>query len=634
MSSTAASTVSLTSHCLCKAHTFKTQVPKSKLPLPAPICHCWSCRHVTGALYTSDVRWPEPRANVDVSNLNAFSFSPRVNLLFCPTCSTPMFWEMLGEPGHPLGIFTGTLTNDEVAPFRFIEQSFVADTIDGGASVWLQRANGDGPECKRFKLEASDNAPEDALSGDWPPADELTGFEKKTGDSIPIRCKCKGVDLVLKRGDYSDVAKENLPWNVDPNTHKLSTVFCGCDSCRLQGGIDMWYWTFIAMKHLSAAQGDVPFPASKHELKAAIDRKDPVVGSLAYFASATRAGVLRFFCSTCSATVFFGQDDRPEILDVAVGLFDAPEGARAEGFLSWSFGEVDFKEDADGGWRAQHFDAVEKEAERWRVARGYPKNPMRVGDDTAQEELGARQQRSRHADRREIPMSIVTEASNTLCYDQASLALDLHVLSRFASRARVLAHGVRFMPHYSTARAPLVCLDCVRSRYFSCRRGLCLSGNWVVVAPFRRETNPALLSSRLALFADPLLSTNVKMAPAAKCPLAREELLQHARSPQLRGPPMPTDCTRRSDLVDRIEPELSPALSSERSTTAAIVARSRKLTVRTLRSEAPAMLPTLEFAQILGALLVVEPHQHHTVPHSVCMALEDHQPSTMATAGS
>jgi hypothetical protein len=128
---------------------------------------------------------------------------------------------------------------------------------------------------------------------------------------------------------------------------------------------------------MSAAQIDVPFPKSSHELKAFVDRKEPAIGSLAYYASST--GVLRFFCSTCSATFFFAEDKRPDLLDVSVGLLDAPDGARAEGFLSWSLGKIDFKDDAHGGWRAGLFDRVEEECEKWRVARSYPKNWRRLG---------------------------------------------------------------------------------------------------------------------------------------------------------------------------------------------------------------------------------------------------------------
>lgn len=382
MASVNASTVTLTSHCLCKANIFTTQILKSELPLPtAPICHCWSCRHVTGCLYTAHVRWPEPREKVDTSKLKAFAFTRGSNLLFCPTCSTPIFWESPKEPSRPLRVNTGTLVNDEAILVKFMKQNFIGDTADGGASVWLQLANEGESERARFKPRADGDAGGEVVSDDWPPAESLAGFEKKTGESVAIRCKCRGVDLVLKRGSYDRVAKDQLPWNVDPYTHKLSTVLCGCDSCRLQGGTDVFYWASVAMEHLSAAQTDAPFPTSKQELKESVDRRDPAIGSLAYYTSATKAGVVRFFCNTCSATVFFSEKERPGSLDVSVGLLDAPEGARAEGFLSWAFGEIDFKQDANGGWRAQHFDAVEKDSEKWRIARGYPKNWKRLGEE-------------------------------------------------------------------------------------------------------------------------------------------------------------------------------------------------------------------------------------------------------------
>lgn len=77
--------VTLTANCLCKANIFTTQVAKSKLPLEGWACHCDSCRHVTGALYSQDAPWPEKRANVDVSGLKAYNFSPKYDVLFCPT---------------------------------------------------------------------------------------------------------------------------------------------------------------------------------------------------------------------------------------------------------------------------------------------------------------------------------------------------------------------------------------------------------------------------------------------------------------------------------------------------------------------------------------------------------------------
>ena len=44
-------------------------------------------------------------------------------------------------------------------------------------------------------------------------------------------------------------------------------------------------------------------------------------------------GVTRYFCNTCGATIFWTGESRPQLIDVAVGILDAEEGARAESWL-------------------------------------------------------------------------------------------------------------------------------------------------------------------------------------------------------------------------------------------------------------------------------------------------------------
>ena len=61
-------------------------------------------------------------------------------------------------------------------------------------------------------------------------------------------------------------------------------------------------------------------------------------------------GVTRTFCSQCGANVFWHGDEdtfgRKHLVDVAVGLLDAPSGARAEEMLAWWTGRVSFEEHA------------------------------------------------------------------------------------------------------------------------------------------------------------------------------------------------------------------------------------------------------------------------------------------------
>lgn len=380
-----AGTTTLTIHCLCKAHVFTTEVARSELPLPAYACHCDSCRHVTGALYSLGLYWPEPAANVDTSRLKSNAFSETFAALFCGTCSTPMFFKHVHDTNAQLGIFTGTLKNDEGNLIKFAYHIFVGDTKDGGATVWLRKPNADGTEVKRYK-DSSQGETKQETAFEWPITSSLTGYEKKLEDAIPIRCKCKGVDFVLHRGNYDNKQKEELPWSIDPKTHKLLAIFCACDSCRLFSGNDISYWCYTELKHISFSEAEgtkgQSFPRDSKELKAMVDARDPAMGTLAYHASSP--DVQRYFCSSCAACIFYASDDRPEIVDVAIGVLEASDGARAEGFLSWSFGEVENIDDTKGGWREPLMKRVEEESERWREERAYPKCWRRVQREEAE----------------------------------------------------------------------------------------------------------------------------------------------------------------------------------------------------------------------------------------------------------
>lgn len=377
--------VTLTAHCLCKAHTFTTQVPASKLPLPVTACHCDSCRHVTGALYSIDTQWPAPRSSVDTSALNRYAFSSRIHVLFCGTCSTPMFFDHQQNSKEELGVFTGALKNDEGDLVRLTNHIFVGDTIDGGSTMWLRRPNADGTEAKRFKNTSRGDKVEE-YTFDWPPVESLTRYEAKKENSLPIRCKCKGIDFVLYRGNYTDKKREELPWFIDPTTHKLLGGFCACDSCRLSSGIDIFNWTYAGLENISypesTSEAGPAFPNSTSELKALVDAKDPRMGTLAYYSSSP--DVQRYFCSNCSACVFYAVDDRPEIVDVAIGVLESSDGARAEDFVSWAFGKVGSSEDTKGGWREPFIQRVEEECEQWREKRGYPKNWRRIEREAAE----------------------------------------------------------------------------------------------------------------------------------------------------------------------------------------------------------------------------------------------------------
>ncbi|KAF2727023.1 hypothetical protein EJ04DRAFT_506380 [Polyplosphaeria fusca] len=342
----------LTARCLCNAHVYSTKVPNSNLPLKASACHCNSCRHNLGTLYHIGTPWPEPYANVDTSSLKTYSFTPNYNIRFCGTCSTPMFFEGAKEP-HFLQVLTGTIDNVPGDIIKITRNIFIGDTLDGGASPWLRNPNADGTPVPRFLLRTEE------LPSDWPTAVPA----QKPSNTVPIRCHCRGIDFLLHRADFSHTQPQDMPWYVDATTQKLRSGFCACDSCRLFTGTDMYNYFFASLAHMTLSDSTTRLPASQAALKAAVDAGDAGLGTLAYYASS--GPVQRYFCRRCSARVFYVHDDRDEVVDVAVGLLEAGEGARAEGWVAWGGGGVSAKGDVQGGWREGFVGRLERGSRAW-----------------------------------------------------------------------------------------------------------------------------------------------------------------------------------------------------------------------------------------------------------------------------
>jgi hypothetical protein len=185
---------------------------------------------------------------------------------------------------------------------------------------------------------------------------------------------------------------EDLMPYINPSTCKYHTTIECCDSCRLAFGCDLVNWTFPPLSHLEFTDR-TPFPKTVSELKERTDAGDPKLGTLKYYQSSP--DVERYFCSRCSASVFYVVHDRPDMVDLAVGLLDHPDGARAESLLSWNYGEVFWQADAAGGWREEFAKSLEGQCEEWRARRGYPKSPPRVlrEEKKAREEEEKQQQK-------------------------------------------------------------------------------------------------------------------------------------------------------------------------------------------------------------------------------------------------
>ncbi|KAK0720295.1 Mss4-like protein [Lasiosphaeris hirsuta] len=398
--------VQITAQCLCKDHTFTASIPSTLLPLRASCCHCDSCRHNTGALYSSDTPWPGSSAEARESSLTRYKFSERINVLFCGRCSSPMFFEEKNggaEEPPTYGVFTGVLKGEYPEGgllVRIVEHIFVGDTLDGGASCWLRRPHGDDAPPAKMWLGKRGSSEEVDYPNLWPSVADLPAPDAKLAqDEIPIRCVCGGVDLVLKAGeaqrDHANAQEvDRGPPVVDPTSHKSLGTFDGCNSCRLSSGVDMFHWSFYLLKYISFPSqdedGKTDFPNHSAELRAAVDLeeergRDPRLGTLTYYSSSP--DVQRYFCGRCSACVFYAVDQRPYLVDLSIGILWSPDGARAEGAISWSLGgKASHRQDMIGGWREGLVQAIENSAEEWRIERGYPINWRRTAREQAERE--------------------------------------------------------------------------------------------------------------------------------------------------------------------------------------------------------------------------------------------------------
>ena len=429
-------TTTITARCLCKAHTFSTTLPTSDLPLSATCCHCDSCRHVTGSLYLSSTIWPNPNENL--SSLKTYAFSKNITHYSCPTCSTLIFCRSVDSnqedsnkdsneegPGE-LEVLTGALENLPNL-IKYTKHIFVGDTRDGGASIWFARRVDDKEKpIPRWEGFSNGKNGSTELSEAWPgqwlsvvpvsapasvPAaamgedhsqqahqgqqgEQREGRYKDRGKAYPketpLTCHCGGVNLIIRSAEDVVLDDSQKNWYIDPESRRYYGGVDGCDSCRLQLGVDLAFEAFVGLDHIAFPSSDsekgqgeggkgeekAKFPKTVFELAKAVSEKDPRMGKLGIYHSSD--DVDRYFCTECSAAVFYAVHDRQDMVDVAAGLLRHPDGARADGLVAWNYGVVGWQEDVVGGWREGLLRAATEQSEEWRVRHGVPKSWRRL----------------------------------------------------------------------------------------------------------------------------------------------------------------------------------------------------------------------------------------------------------------
>jgi len=279
-----------------------------------------------------------------VDKLQPYAFSDRITYYHCPTCGTTMLCrkDIARNSEYTWSISTGTLEKAEDV-FYVDCHEYVADTLDGGFSDFLQHVGG-----KQINRWPGDPDEGEQLPLFWQSPSRPKVSPSPT-DRLHAHCKCGGVQFWLARPSarsamgkaaWPDVLHphnstapkpEETSWWLRAGGTKFLAGCCSCNSCRLATGEEWIEWAFVPAVDITLDEaGTVPFSRE--------------FGTLKHYRSSDE--VTRHFCGGCGATVFWDGEERPQLLDIAVGLLDAPEGARAESWLEWRTARLSYREDA------------------------------------------------------------------------------------------------------------------------------------------------------------------------------------------------------------------------------------------------------------------------------------------------
>ena len=349
------SSTKIEAKCMCGQLTASVEVPNSELPIPMGLCSCDTCRHVSGQLAITSV---DIHRSIDVQGKPisyTTSEGPKgLSRCFCGTCGATVY-EDCPSPSR-IGFAGGALTRTE-GIVETTGQIFVSDTKDGGIREWL-------PDIPAYKTDRDGPAAELVYSKQMLPG------SSSSEDRLHCKCRCGGVQFDVTRPNV-DSSKPHAPysdsivphqeeqkaknvhdekWWIKAEGTKYAAGICVCNSCRKASGYDLQAWAFIPRNNMLQSNGDII---------------DFAMGTLRRYDSAK--DVHRYFCGTCGATIFYQVDDRPDILDLSVGLCEAPSGARAEEWFEWVVNWVSYIE---FGQNKALVDALSKGLAEWHEKTG------------------------------------------------------------------------------------------------------------------------------------------------------------------------------------------------------------------------------------------------------------------------
>ncbi|KAK5045704.1 hypothetical protein LTR84_009073 [Exophiala bonariae] len=325
MASPPSKTVPLTVRCHCEKVSLNVEIPQERFPLESSICHCRSCRHATGQIFTTFANIPTDIPSEllqdDHNNLTTYRSSSTLLRLFCKSCGASIAnfdsayqdeWGLatgcIKFAGDPLG-HEGRLNRIQI---------WLDDVrSDGGAAVWINAGTSVGMDRHwrgRGSGTVSDSDVQDILTGDSSAQESEQAREAPSlgrNNTLDGRCHCGTISFTVSQPDEQH----------NHGTGKFEASLDACTSCRLVTGFEITSWATVPQDLIkTTASSFNAYLADRSKLNHYKSSQD----------------VSRYFCTKCGATIFY-QNHGLATIDIAIGILDpsSNEQARAEDWLLW-----------------------------------------------------------------------------------------------------------------------------------------------------------------------------------------------------------------------------------------------------------------------------------------------------------
>ncbi|KAK7744319.1 hypothetical protein SLS62_010277 [Diatrype stigma] len=361
----------IAAHCHCKSTRYTVTLPASILPISAHMCHCARCRYTHGTLCIFHAPLPtgvHPNFSGSATTTPTTTRYFRDGFLgdrrFCTTCGCHV-----GDYVESLDMWyiaTAPFPKDETV--FLIDEHLYTRSAPAGLYDWLPSI---GP-ARKLRI----TNPEDGSAEPEIPEAEFGAVDGE--DRLRCECHCGGVSFTIRRppplavtttagdgaggdGNEDEVAVAVRECASPVHPRRWKAVVDACNDCRLVNGVHVGAWAYVPLAMCEPGIGP-----------------DLQIGTSKTYASSP--GTLRSFCGVCGATVFYyhprhrleehgaeGEGKRHDgVVRISVGVFRAPEGVRADSWLTWRTSEISGLR-AGCAYDREYFESLNEGVRNWGV---------------------------------------------------------------------------------------------------------------------------------------------------------------------------------------------------------------------------------------------------------------------------